>query len=190
VREELLAALFEELDFDRDVHGAAGKAASDKLKAACEGAKACDKPAAGAAGAAGVRHWVAPLEPAWGGRTCQAQGRPADLCYFDVGYLRAVLREAGAPRHEDGATELRVALALDVADPRLQLVSGLGLLDHPDAAARAEGWKLLDSAAAVPEDSPARAAVRSNLLATAGRMLNVKDHDALVDRIRQHLAPG
>jgi hypothetical protein len=190
VREELLAALFEELEFDRDVHGAAGKAASEKLKAACEGAKACDKPAAGAVGAAGVRHWVAPLEPAWGGRTCQAQGRPAELCYFDVGYLRAALREAGAPRPGDGAAELRVALALDGADPRLQLVAGLGLLDHPDAAARAEGWKLLDSAAAVPEDSPARAVVRSNLLATAGRMLNVKDHEQLVDRIRQHLAPG
>lgn len=190
VREELLAALFEELEFDRDVHGAAGKAACEKQKAACEGAKACDKPATGAVGAAGVRHWVAPVEPAWGGRTCQAQGRPADLCFFDVGYLRAVLREAGAPRHADGAAELRVALALDPADARLQLVSGLGLLDHQDPAARAEGWKLLDSAAAVPEDCPTRAAVRKNLLATAGRMLNVKDHDQLVDRIRQHLAPG
>ncbi|MBM3986018.1 MAG: hypothetical protein FJ296_10080, partial [Planctomycetes bacterium] len=80
VREELLAALFQELEFDRDVHGAAGKAASEKQKAACEGAKSCDKPAAGAVGAAGVRHWVAPVEPAWGGRVCQAQGRPADLC--------------------------------------------------------------------------------------------------------------
>ncbi len=187
VGEALLAALFEELEFDRAVHDAAGKAACEEQKAACEEAKACEKPAPGAAG---VRHWILPVEPAWGGRVCQAKGRPADLCFFDVGYLRAVLREAGAARREDGATELRVMLALDAADPRLQLLAGLGLVDHPDQALRTEGWKLLDSAAAVAEDSPARATVRRNLLGTAGRILGAKDHDELVDRIRQRLAPG
>jgi hypothetical protein len=189
-REELLAALLQELEFDADVHGAEAKAAREKCKAASDGAGKADKDCGDKAPVKGIRYLWQPVEPAWGGRVCQAQARDAGLCFLDVGFLRAALREAGLPQKDDGVAALRDAQLLRPKDPALFLGATLGLLDHPDAATRCEAWKNLDSVLELAEDAPARESVRRNLLATIGPLLNAKDHDDLVRKIHERQARG
>lgn len=191
VRAEALTKLLAELEFDRAVHAAAGKAAREQQAAAAQAGQAsCDQPCAAPVGAAAVRHLVLPVEPAWGGRVCEAQSRKASLCFLDEGYLLAALRQAGAPRADDGTAALRTALALDAGNPALRLVAGLGLMEHADAAVRAEGWRHLDTADTLAEDAPDGARVRRNLVATAGHILGIQDHDRLVEHIRRKFAQG
>jgi len=181
LREELIQDLMDELEFDADVHGAAAKAACEKSKAACD--KPCPPSTA-------PQHLLTPLAPAWGGRVCQAQSRDPALCFLDVGYLRAALREAGAARKDDGTQSLRTAMLLKTDDLSLQLAASLGLLDHPDAAARAEGWKNVDSVARKAENAPGRERLEKNLLATIGPIVSAKTHDELVARLHQRAEQG
>ncbi len=186
-RDALIDELMQELEFDADVHGAEAKAAREKCKAA--GTKG-DKECGDKAPVKGVRYLWQPVEPAFGGRVCQAQARNAALCYLDVGFLRAALREAGLPRKDDGAAALRDAQLLRPDDPALRLGASLGLLDHPDEATRAEGWKNLDTVIELAEDAPTRAQVHKNLLLTVGPLLNATDHDDLVKKLHHHRSQG
>jgi len=189
-REELVAELMQELEFDADVHGAEAKAAREECKAAAECDGTTDEDGGDKAKAKGVRYLWQPVEPAWGGRVCQAQARDAALCCLDVGFLRAALREAGFARRDDGAAALRDAQLLRPSDAALQLGATLGLLDHPDAATREAAWKNLDSVLKLAEDAPAREQLHKNLLATIGPLVNAKDHDDLVQKIHEHRSRG
>ena len=170
-RDLLIDALQQELLFDAKVH-------EPEACAAREGRKAAP---------GGTRQWWNPVEP-WGGRMCQAQTRDAALCFLDLGYLRAALREAGVPDKDDGSAALHDALRLKPADSALRLVAALGLLDHPDATLRTEAWVQLDALASLPDDGEAGEHLRRNLLATVGPILNAKNHDDLVARIHDQLA--
>jgi hypothetical protein len=172
-RDLLVDALQQELAFDAKVHEAEACAAREGCKAA----------------SGGTKQWWDPVDP-WGGRMCQAQARDAALCFLDIGYLRAALREAGLPVKDDGSSALRDALRLKPSDPALRLVAALGLVDHPDAAQRAEAWAQLDEVAGLPDDGAAGDYVRRNLLATVGPLLNAKNHDDLVARIHERRAQG
>jgi hypothetical protein len=173
LRDKLVAALLDELEFDAKVH-------EPEACAAREG-RACTP--------GGMKQLWDPAQP-WGGRQCQAQARDAALCFLDLGYLRAALREAGVPGKDDGAAALRDALRLQPAKAALQLTAALGLVDHPDAAVRKEAWKLLDAVARSSDDGAAGEHLRTNLLATVGPLLSAKNHDDLVARIHERLAQG
>lgn len=175
-RDRLATALLAELQFDADVHAPEAKAARESATAA--------------APASGPRHRQPPLEPAWGGRVCQASSRDAALCFLDLGYLRAALRAAGASQSDDGTAALRDALLLRPKDGSLELAAALGLVDQPDAATRAEGWRHLDSVARRIEDAPADDRLARNLLSTVGPLLNAKDHDDLAQRLHERAAQG
>ncbi len=188
-RETLIASLLHELQFDAEAHQAEVGAAREAASRASEGAGS-------AAPTPGVRYFIEP-EPATpaGGRVCQAQARDAALCWLDYGYLLAALRQAGAPRHEDGVEALRAALLLRPGDARLRLGLALGLFGDADAAARAEAWKQLDAVvqraenAAAGEEAQADA-LRRNLIATVGPLLSTEDHDELVEAIRARAGKG
>jgi hypothetical protein len=175
LRDALIAQLLKELDFDADAH-------APEAKAACEGATTTPGREA--------KHWRAGPLPPLGGRICQAQARDAALCFLDAGYLRSALREAGLPQKDDGSDALRKAMKLRPDDAALELTASLGLLDHPDAAIRAEGWKHLDKVAQASHDDPAGEPVPRNLLATVGPLLSTKDHDELVAKLHERAAKG
>jgi len=206
-RETRVAAamkLLQELEFDADVHGAEAKAAVE----ACDtkaGGKAhgdCgDKSKANAppahAGVKGTRYLLSP-EPPLGGRMCQAQGRNAALCWFDVAYLRSALRAAELDRDaiEDPAPAVRNALALQPGDPRLELGAALCLMDHTDGTRQGEAWQHLDAALKVAENREqagdedgrlAAATLRKNLLATVGPLVNAHDDEQLAKAIRERV---
>lgn len=188
-REALIAGLLHELQFDAEAHRAEVDAAREAASRPPEGPGA-------AAPASGLRYFIQP-EPATplGGRLCQAQARDAALCWFDYGYVLAALRQAGAPRHEDGVEALRAALLLRPDDARLRLGLALGLFGDADAAARAEAWKQLDAVVQRAENAGAGEeaqadALRRNLIATVGPLLSTEDHDELVEAIRARAGKG
>lgn len=173
-RRELIAKLMDELQFDADVHGAAAKAA-------CE--KACEKPATKVP-ADTARHW-APRAPVVGGRVCQAQSRDAALCYLDLGFFRAALRDAGLAQKDDGTQQLEAARALKPGNQAVELTTAIAMIGHDSKAVCAEGWKLLDSLAGRIDDSAPGAKVEQNLLATVGPMVGAKNHEDLVARLHE-----
>jgi hypothetical protein len=177
VRDELIAALTQELEFDADVHAPVARAARESGKTG----KACNKPCPG-----DVKHLWDPAPPL-GGRVCQAQARDPALCFLDLGYLRAALREAGQPAKDDGSAALRDALRLKPDSAALRLTAALGMLDSPDAAKRAEAWQDVSAVAQADEQDEH---LRRNLLATVGPILNAKNHDDLVARLHERLAKG
>ena len=175
LRDELIAELMQELQFDADIH-------EPEARAAREG-KECSKPCGG------IKHLWNPAPPL-GGRVCEGQTRDPALCFLDVGYFRAALREAGFPLKDDGAAALRDALRLKPDNAALRLTAALGLIDHPDAVTRQEGWKDVAVVAESAHDDAQAERLRRNLLATVGPILNAKTHDDLVTRLHERLSKG